>query len=186
MKKKIKLKDDIVKEMTCEEVVIKFENLVHKATKSWCQQYIPEELFQVGCMGLVKAYNSYDIDKGSLFITLATICVRNELLMYDRDMKRNKEVYILNNPIPSEGNEVEFIDIMKDEKCDIENSVVNDISISQAMDKLSQRDKDIINLRFIEGRTQKEVGDIFNLSQPQLGRIEKRILKKLRYKLGGR
>ena len=70
-----------------------------------------------------------------------------------------------------------------DKVCDVSNtdeSWLESIAISQAIDKLSPREKRIINLRFFEGRTQMEVADEISISQAQVSRLEKGALERIK------
>ncbi len=71
------------------------------------------------------------------------------------------------------------MDQISDSKDTDENWLEN-ISIKEAMKKLSDREKLILNLRFFNGRTQMEVADEIGISQAQVSRLEKTALKHMR------
>ena len=68
------------------------------------------------------------------------------------------------------------MDQVKDEK-NSDDRWLESISISEAMSKLSEREKKIVDLRFFQGRTQMEVADEIGISQAQVSRLEKSALK---------
>lgn len=85
-KKIIKLSNGI-KEMTCDEVFNQFKKFLYKTAYKWSSQYDINDLVQVAGMGLTKAYNTYDVDKGIMFITYLATIVNNEIRMYNRKNK---------------------------------------------------------------------------------------------------
>ena len=57
---------------------------------------------------------------------------------------------------------------------------IENISLSEAMNKLSQRERHILQMRFFEGKTQMEVAEEISISQAQVSRLEKNALKYMR------
>lgn len=91
-----------------------------------------------------------------------------------------QEPISLFEPIYNDGSDSIFVmDQVKDEKNSDTNWIEN-ISINEAMKKLNEREKYIINLRFFEGKTQMEVAEEINISQAQVSRLEKNALKNMR------
>ena len=148
-----------------------------------------EDLISVGTIGLIKAIDSFNDDKGKLS-TYAAKCIDNEMLMMLRyERKKSREVSIY-EPIGTdhEGNEISFFDIIesKDRLVEEEVEVKSDIErIIESMNKvLTKREYDIINRRYgLNGYreiTQREVAKEFGISRSYVSRIEKKALEKLR------
>ena len=147
-----------------------------------------EDLVSIGSIGLIKAINTYKNDKNIKLATYASRCIDNEILMYLRkNKKRNADVSLDESlSFDQEGNELRLLDVLgtdddivtKDiEKDDIKRIILEEI------DKLKQRDKQIIYLRYgLKGNeelTQKEVADKLGISQSYISRIEKKIIKNI-------
>ena len=191
----------------------------------------PDDLFQVGCIGLIKAIDNFDLSHGVKFSTYAVPKIIGELRRYLRDntpirvsrsvrdlaykalsvkdelsAKLSREPKIeeiaaalgvpkedvalsldaiadpvsLYEPVYSENGDSVYV---MDKVCDTANtdeSWLETIAISQAIDKLSPREKRIIMLRFFEGRTQMEVADEISISQAQVSRLEKGALERIK------
>ncbi|MBS5793303.1 MAG: RNA polymerase sporulation sigma factor SigG [Lachnospirales bacterium] len=91
-----------------------------------------------------------------------------------------QEPISLFEPVYNDGADSIFVmDQVKDDKNN-DNLWVENISLNEAMKKLSEREKYIINLRFFEGKTQMEVAEEINISQAQVSRLEKSALKNMR------
>lgn len=148
-----------------------------------------EDLISIGTIGLIKAISSFDAGKGKLS-TYASRCIDNELLMLLRSRKKNAREVSLFEPIGTdkEGNEINLLDIMEQEQTD----VVDQLELSGNIKKMSrlirevlnEREREIIYLRYglLTGRevTQREIGEMLNISRSYVSRIEKRALMKLR------
>lgn len=191
----------------------------------------PDDLFQVGCMGLIKAIDNFDISQNVQFSTYAVPMIIGEIRRYLRDNnsirvarslkdiaykalyakeslinKNSKEPTIgeiaeklglpkeevaealdaiadpvsLFEPVYHDGGEAIYVmDQVRDAKNTDENWL-RDISISEALKRLGDREKHILNLRFFEGKTQMEVADEIGISQAQVSRLEKSALKHMR------
>lgn len=148
-----------------------------------------EDLISIGTIGLIKAISSFDAGKGKLS-TYASRCIDNELLMLLRSRKKNAREVSLFEPIGTdkEGNEINLLDIMEQEQTD----VVEQLELSGNIKKMSrlirevlnEREREIIYLRYglLTGKevTQREIGEMLNISRSYVSRIEKRALMKLR------
>ena len=87
-------------------------------------------------------------------------------------------------PIYHDGGDPIFVmDQISDDK-DVDNQWLEGISIREAMSRLNDREKEILNLRFFEGRTQMEVAEEIGISQAQVSRLEKTALKNIRRYIG--
>ena len=186
--KQIRFKDEI-KLMTIEEVVIQFQGLVNKLLKPWIGKYEIDDLQQMGNIGLIKAFNKYDIDKEVLFTTYATIYISGQYSVNYRDDKR-KNIHIdsLNKVLKfKDGEEIEQITLLKDETTNVEESAMNNFQckeIHNILNTFSNRDRIIIELSFIEHKTQKDIASMLGISQVQVSRTIKKTLIKLRKELG--
>lgn len=91
-----------------------------------------------------------------------------------------QEPISLFEPVYNDGSDSVFVmDQVKDEKNN-DNLWIENISLNEAMKKLNQREKYIIQLRFFEGKTQMEVAEEICISQAQVSRLEKNALKNMR------
>ena len=150
-----------------------------------------EDLISIGTIGLIKAVDSFNIDKGIRLATYASRCIDNELLMLFRsEKKQSREVY-LNEPIGSdkEGNEISLLDVIEAVDDDIIEQINHDENISKLYvyigKLLTDREKEIIYLRYgipDGGKefTQREIADMMGISRSYVSRIEKRALLKLK------
>ena len=152
-----------------------------------------DELISIGIIGLVKAVNTYNFDKGSRLATYAARCIDNELLMLMRgDKKRSREVSLY-DPIGTdkEGNEITLLSIIEHNNED----VVEQLARKQSLQKLSKIISEVLTPReyFVVIRryglfghsesTQHELASQLNISRSYVSRIEKKALEKLRHHL---
>lgn len=150
-----------------------------------------EDLISIGTIGLIKAINTYNPDKNIKLATYASRCIENEILMYlRRNSKRKMEVSIdepLN--VDWDGNELLLSDILGTDEDVIYKDIEDEIErklLNKAIDKLSAREKTIVELRFgLNSRdgsemTQKEVADLLGISQSYISRLEKKIISRLK------
>lgn len=148
-----------------------------------------EDLISIGTIGLIKAVNTFDPDKNIKLATYASKCIENEILMYLRRTSKMKSEISFDEPlnIDWDGNELLLSDILGTDGDiifkDIESEVDKSL-LKQAIDKLSGREKTIIELRFGlqngKEKTQKEVADLLGISQSYISRLEKRIIRRLK------
>ena len=86
-------------------------------------------------------------------------------------------------PVYSEGGDTLYVMDQISDKKNLEENWVEDISLRDAMNRLGERERHIIDLRFYEGKTQMEVADEIGISQAQVSRLEKSALKSIRHYL---
>lgn len=148
-----------------------------------------EDLISIGCIGLIKAIDSFDINRGRL-ATYACKCIDNELLMMIRGKKKTAKDVSLFEPIgqDKEGNEIHLLDIIEQQQFD----VIEDMERKEQIKKLSvyiqevltNREHKILSLRYglggEEPLTQNEIGEMFGISRSYVSRIEKKALNKLK------
>ena len=152
-----------------------------------------DEMISVGIVGLVKAVNTYNFEKGSRLATYAARCIDNELLMLMRgDRKLSREVSLY-DPIGTdkEGNEITLLSILEHEDEDI----IDQLDKKQSLRKLSKILSKVLTPReyFVVIRryglyghhetTQRELAEQLNISRSYVSRIEKKALEKLRHHL---
>ena len=190
-----------------------------------------DDLFQIGCIGLIKAVDNFDLSHNVKFSTYAVPMIIGELRRYLRDNTpirvsrslrdiayktlKAKEDYInihskeptveelakildipkedivfsleaiqdpvsLFEPAYNDGTDTLFImDQLKDNK-NTDESWLEEIALKEAMTRLSEREKHIVNLRFFSGRTQMEVAEEIGISQAQVSRLEKNALERMK------
>ena len=147
-----------------------------------------EDLLSIGSFGLIKAVDSYKLESGTKLATYASRCIENEILMYLRSNKKNKDVTSLNVSIgeDKEGNEIKLYDIIEDPSPSIISTLVNDEylnKLKEAIKTLDERELDIISRRYglndYPVETQKEIASSLKISRSYVSRIEKRALTKI-------
>ena len=148
-----------------------------------------EDLISIGTIGLMKAIETYRLDKNIKLGTYASRCIENEILMHIRKISNMKTEVSLDEPInlDGEGNELLLSDILGTDGDEIQRPLEDDVDLCvlrQAVRELPQREREIVLQRFgLEGRkelTQKEVAEKMGISQSYISRLEKRIMLKLR------
>ena len=148
-----------------------------------------EDLISIGTIGLNKAVDTYNKDKNIRLATYASRCIENEILMHLRKLSSQRTEISFDEPLNTDwdGNELLLSDVLGTEEDVVSQPLEEDAdrtALRQAVDRLEQRDRDIVVLRFglSGGReyTQKEVADRMGISQSYISRLEKRILLRLR------
>jgi len=190
-----------------------------------------DDLFQIGCIGLMKSVDNFDPTIGVKFSTYAVPMIIGEIRRYLRDnssyriprslrdtaykaihakemLSRNsfheptldeiskeceipKEdiIYALDaiqtplslyDPVYTDSGDTLYVMDQISDKKNKEENWIEDLSLSSAMEKLNDRDEQIIRLRFFEGKTQIEVAEQIHISQAQVSRLEKNALKSMR------
>jgi RNA polymerase sporulation-specific sigma factor len=195
-----------------------------------------DDLFQIGCVGLMKAVDNFDPDRLVKFSTYAVPMIIGEVRRYLRDnnsirvsrslrdtaykaiyakegyMKKHlkeptvqeiaEEIGIskedivfaldaiqmpmsLHEPVYSEGGDTLYVMDQVSDKKNKEENWVEELSLEAAMERLNERERYIITLRFFEGKTQMEVAEEIKISQAQVSRLEKNALKVMKQYLLG-
>ncbi len=189
-----------------------------------------DDLFQVGCIGLIKAIDNFDISQNVRFSTYAVPMIIGEIRRYLRDnnlirVSRSikdtayramqvkerligenqieptvsqiaeelnlpvEDVVIalesivspmsLYDPVYSDGGDTIYVlDQLGDNNDD--KNWLQEIAFRQALEDLTDREKHILSLRFMQGKTQMEVSEEIGISQAQVSRLEKGALKKIK------
>ena len=169
----------------------------------------PDDLFQIGCIGLIKAINNFNTELDVKFSTYAVPMIIGEIRRYMRDnssirvsrslrdtaykaiygIAKEDIVYALDaiqapmslqEPVYSDGGDALYVmDQISDHK-NKEEKWVESLSLQAAMEHLNERERYIISLRFFDGRTQMEVARDVGISQAQVSRLEKNALRIMR------
>jgi len=197
-----------------------------------------DDLFQIGCVGLMKAVDNFEPERAVKFSTYAVPMIIGEIRRYLRDnnnsirvsrslkdtaykaiyakegyMKRymreptvqeiadeigiSKEDVVfaldaiqlpvsLYEPVYSEGGDTLYVMDQVSDKKNREENWVEELSLEAAMERLNDRERYIIQLRFFEGKTQMEVAQQINISQAQVSRLEKNALRTMKQYLNGK
>lgn len=164
--------------------------VAHVVKKYQCQDYDTEDLLSAGTIGLIKAVNTFDVDKGSRLATYAARCVENEILMLLRAGKKRAKEVSLFEPIGTDkdGETVSLVDVIEMENPKTIDQLILDQDIKelyQAFDqKLTENEKQVISMRYglFKGKehTQWEVAGVLGISRSYVSRIEKKAIGKLR------
>ena len=148
-----------------------------------------EDLISIGTIGLIKAVGTYQPAKSIKLATYASRCIENEILMYLRKTANQKTELSFDEPLNTDwdGNELLLSDILGTDGDLVMRPIEADVDrqlLRQAMDRLDERERTIITMRFgLDGRrerTQKEVADLLGISQSYISRLEKRIISRLK------
>lgn len=190
----------------------------------------PDDLFQVGCIGLIKAIDNFDINQNVRFSTYAVPMIIGEIRRYLRDyntirvsrslrdtayhamqvkeriqntygrdatveeiakelgvepvniviaMEAIVEPISLYEPVYSDGGDTIYV-MDQVGGAESDEDWLNEISIKEAIKALGDREKTILNLRFMQGKTQMEVAEEVGISQAQVSRLEKGAIKKIK------
>ncbi|MDE6208370.1 MAG: RNA polymerase sporulation sigma factor SigE [Lachnospiraceae bacterium] len=150
-----------------------------------------EDLISIGTIGLIKAINTYNKDKNIKLATYASRCIENEILMHLRRVNKTKFEVSIDEPlnVDWDGNELLLSDVLGTDEDVVYKNIEDEVEIgllNKAIEKLSGRERTIVNLRFGLNdpngteMTQKEVADLLGISQSYISRLEKKIIKRLK------
>ncbi len=148
-----------------------------------------EDLVSIGTIGLMKAINTFNMEKKIKLATYASRCIENEILMYLRRSNRIKSEISIDEPLnqDSDGNELLLSDILGTDEDITSRRLEDEVDqklLKLSISKLNKREKNIMELRFgfITGneKTQKEVADMLGISQSYISRLEKKIIGKMK------
>lgn len=148
-----------------------------------------DDLVSIGTIGLIKAVDTYDMNKNIRLSSYASRCIENEILMHFRNAKKSAQDISLNETIDTDkdGNPLTLLDIMAvdDNIIDTLDLKFNSRKLGQYInEELDEREKKIIILRYgLDGNepmTQKNVAKLLNISRSYVSRIETRALKILK------
>lgn len=149
--------------------------------------YSQEDLVQIGCLGLVKAIDTFDIEKGFSFSSYAATCIKNEILMFLRKHKNDIDTKSFDEVVyySKAGDEFKLKDLLSDGFNLEEETEKKEIykKIRELIREMPERDKKTIMLRFgfYNNRiySQREIADIVGISQPCVLRKIRSITEKI-------
>ena len=148
-----------------------------------------EDLVSIGTIGLIKAVNTYRLDKNIKLATYASRCIDNEILMHLRKNKKKRTEVSFEDSLSydSDGNELHLEDVLGTDADIVTKGLDDELDkniVLEEIKKLSKRDKEIIELRYgLNGKkelTQKDVAKLLGISQSYISRIEKKVIKKIK------
>ncbi len=147
-----------------------------------------EDLISIGTIGLIKAINTFDLDKKIKLTTYAAKCIENEVLMFLRSTKNVRTEVSLNDPIGSdkEGNQITLLETLGSDGTEILETVESkddERLLHLSLKTLSPKERYIIIQRYglcgAEEHTQREIAKQLGISRSYVSRIEKKALQKL-------
>ena len=216
---------------TVDREILITENLglVHSCAHRFTGRGIEyEDLFQAGCMGLVKAFDAFDTERGVRFSTYAVPVILGEMRRLFRDggtvkvsrslkelsvraMKERENFILKTGREPTVSELSEILSVKEEEvtealcaaapvisltagedegggQTDVpvespEDEITERLSVIKAISDLKERDREIINYRYYKNKTQTETAKILGMTQVQVSRREKKILKEIREKM---
>ena len=152
-----------------------------------------EDLISIGTIGLIKAVNTYNMEKKIKLATYASRCIENEILMFLRRSSKYRYDVSFDEPlnVDWDGNELLLSDVLGTDADVVNKNIEQETErqlLFQALSQLPAREKEIMEMRFgLCGRrelTQKEVAAKLGISQSYISRLEKRIIKRLKKDIG--
>lgn len=163
--------------------------VAHIIKKYYAVNVDQDDLVSIGTIGLIKAINTFDMDKNIKLSSYASRCIENEILMHFRNLKKSSQNVFLEDAvdIDKDGNTLKLMDLLSidDDFADNLDKKLNLQKINKYLtETLTKRELQIINLRYgLNGSkplTQREVSSIMNISRSYVSRIEKKALEKLK------
>ena len=214
-----------------DKLIMENTGLVWSVVKGFTGRgYDKEELFQIGCIGLIKSIDRFDLNYDVKFSTYAVPLIAGEIRRFFRDdgmikvsrkwkedgykiyqsmqklsqelgrepdlqevsehsgisveeivlaMEANADVDSLNRTFQSDGKEMAVMDRIPAEE-NMEEKILETMALKQALEELSGKEKKLIRMRYFQNKTQTEISKVFGVSQVQISRLEKKILKKMK------
>ncbi|MCG7345064.1 RNA polymerase sporulation sigma factor SigK [Sporosarcina sp. ACRSL] len=147
-----------------------------------------DDYISIGTIGLMKAVNSFTLDRKTKLATYAARCIENEILMYLRTQKKVQKDVSLFDPIgmDKDGQSLQIADLLQtDEEAPIDTVQQKEQKerLYRHLGKLDGRELEIIQRRYglldDQPMTQKEIAQQLNISRSYVSRIEKRAIVKL-------
>lgn len=163
--------------------------VAHIIKKYYAVNVDQDDLVSIGTIGLIKAINTFDMDKNIKLSSYASRCIENEILMHFRNLKKSSQNVSLEDAvdIDKDGNTLKLMDLLSidDDFADNLDKKLNLQKINKYLtETLTKRELQIINLRYgfngSKPLTQREVSSIMNISRSYVSRIEKKALEKLK------
>ena len=220
-----------------EKLILDNMGLIWSVVKRFTNRgYDPEDLFQIGSIGLLKAVDKFDLAYDVKFSTYAVPMITGEIKRFLRDdgmikvsrslkenaykikqareqismkyqreatieeieketclgreeivvaLESNKEVESLHQTtFQGDGNEIQLLDrLTKDENQ--EEMILNHVLLEESLKCLKEEERKLIKYRYFCGKTQQEIAEILQISQVQVSRMEKKVLRRLKEQIVG-
>lgn len=173
-----------------DELVLNNIELIYFVLKKMKLFNKKDDYYDAGLIGLIKAANYYNPEKGFKFSSLAVRCIQNEIMMVIRSENRfsnNNKLVSLNTPILDNGkDEITLIDILSSDLNIEDDLLEKDLieTLVKAVMRLTKEEQQILKLYYGEELSQIEVAEKMNIAQPTVARKLKKIIKKLRNIMG--
>ena len=162
--------------------------VAHIVKKYYAVSGEQDDLISIGTIGLIKAVETFNMDKKTRFATYAARCIENEILMYFRGRRKTAGDISLDDPIDTDrdGNSLTLMELVSDEE-----DIVSRLDMTLRAEKLrsvfgllEQREQKVLRLRYgLDNRppmTQREVARKLNISRSYVSRLEKHAIERLR------
>lgn len=174
--------------MTNEEIFNNNVNIAYKIANRYMTNYYEEieDIRQIALMELWRCVQNWD--HVHALTTYAYLCIPNKINIYLRHVRKHKKNISINTVIhgDKDGNEQTILDIIEDSD-DCIFRLLDDVNAEGVLDNiiLTEKEKEVLGLR-MAGYSQKQVGIVMNLSQPQISRIQIKIKKKISEYINGK
>lgn len=193
MEKLLKMSDGEYVKITFEQCYEQFKYMI----RSQCNKLLPafkneyDDLYQCGFRGLFRAFTDYDITKNTCFSTVAFKYIHTEIYLYSRNNKQYLNLISLNNMFEDKDGRLKEYENRLLQGNEFEDEVIDRIDVQEdinvikaAMNVLNPLHKEIIEKYFLEGVKQKEIAEIYGLSQNYISTVIKKSLMRLRNQYG--
>lgn len=167
--------------------------VAHVVKKYQTSEYEMDDLISVGTIGLIKAINTFKMDKCSRLGTYAAKCIENEILMLFRSNKKFSREVSLYEPIgvDKDGESINLVDVLEVENREVLEDMILSQDISElyraVADCLKAQERQVVEMRYglygQKAKTQREIAAELGISRSYVSRIEKKALIKLREEL---
>ncbi|MFL0196439.1 sigma-70 family RNA polymerase sigma factor [Clostridium sp. WILCCON 0269] len=176
--------------INAEEHIPMVHKLVSEQYRHFKSKHSYDDMFQTGCLGLVKATRDFDESRGMKFSTYAYIKIKGELLnsirsdkwclgKNEEDRLKTKAPYSLDAFVnAADGNGTTFMELMIDKE-----EILEDLDLRTALNNLPKNLKTVIRLKYFYGFSQQEIGRILNTNQSYVSRLESKAINVLREKV---
>lgn len=167
--------------------------VAHVVKKYQASEHDMDDLISVGTIGLIKAINTFKMDKGSRLGTYAAKCIENEILMLFRSNKKFSREVSLYEPIgvDKDGESVNLVDVIEMENREVLEDMILSQDIAELYEAvagcLKDQERQVVEMRYglygKKPRTQREIADELGISRSYVSRIEKKALGRLKQRL---
>jgi len=170
--------------VTFEDIFKRYKSMIHDFCKKWQHKVEYADLFQVGSIGLYKAFLDYDLSKDLEFSTVAYTYIKNEIRTFYRQAVKNFGYISLNQKV-CEDSDKEIGDLIKGEE--FEYKILEEITKKQDLERvynafrhLTTRQEEIIKKYFLEGKTMQQIADELGFHVSYIGKVIKNSIKKIK------